>query len=779
VRHHSPAAARQVARLIAARRPQAVLVEGPADATPMIPLLLDAATAPPVALYAYRGGDSVRAAYYPFCQYSPEYAALRAGQTVGARLAFCDLPAAVTLDWHDEPEAAAPPGPPAPGADPDATVLPRPPAADADPEPSDYARFAAALADAAGFEEFEAFWEAAFEQEAGAESAERYVAALADFGTKARVLGDPRRDERDGLREQHIAAAARTLVSEGIPADAILLVCGAAHAEAIAAAFAEGSPQDWGAGGALPADLALIPFSFPRLSEQSGYGAGNRAPWYYQQVWEMEGDYAAATRRGLLAVAAHLRQQGHHASLAQCIDAYNLAATLAGMRGKRAPGVDELADAAVACFGQGQPAVVAAALQHVLIGDAVGRITARVGRTPLQAEFYAMAQRLGLPVLDAPRQVLVHMPVAVEAEQSVFLHRLVVADVPFGHELESGLSGRGRAARGGLLEQLGRVREKWELQWTPATDARLVERTAWGSTLAEVGERLLGQALAAATRVDDGTAVLLRMALCDLADSFPAALERCEALAADSASFVALARATYHLDGLLAYGAARRLPAERLGALAGRLFARAVLHLPAAAVCGDEAAAEIEPALTELHELVRRQSAAVGDAAPFWEAVEAVAEQAASHPGLRGLTLVLLELGGRLGRDALATRLRYWLSAAPEAADNARLVAGLFALHRGTLVRNRALVGAVTDFLQGLSVEQLTPLLPVLRRGLGSLSAAERTYLSETLAAVLRLHDAAADDVPALTAAQVAWLRDADAAVAATLADWRVRYGIG
>src|SRR5262249_26343756 len=124
-------------------------------------------------------------------------------------------------------------------------------------------------------------------------------------------------------------------------------------------------------------------------------------------------------------------------------------------------------------------------------------------------------------------------------------------------------------------------------------------------------------------------------------------------------------------------------------------------------------------------------------------------------------------------------RLRYWLSAAPEAADNARLVAGLFALHRGTLVRNRALIGAVTDFLQELSVEQLTPLLPVLRRTPGSLSAGERAYLEETLTARVGLRGDTAAEAPALTATQTAWLREADASVAATLADWRERYGIG
>ena len=196
------------------------------------------------------------------------------------------------------------------------------------------------------------------------------------------------------------------------------------------------------------------------------------------------------------------------------------------------------------------------------------------------------------------------------------------------------------------------MREKWELQWTPATDARLVERTAWGSTLAEVGQRLLGQRLAAAERVDDGTAVLLRLALCDLAHSFPAALERCEALAADSASFVALARATYHLDGLLAYGAARRLPTDRLGALAARLFARAVLHLPAAAVCGDDAAAEIEQGLTGAARASAPSESRRGRRGAVLGGRSRPSESHAdSHPGLRGLALVLLELGGRLGRD--------------------------------------------------------------------------------------------------------------------------------
>lgn len=90
VRHHSPACARQVARLIRELGPEAVLIEGPRDATHLIPLLTHAKTRMPVAIYTtfvhrVEGVDSspVRhAAYYPLCDYSPELVAIRTAAEV-------------------------------------------------------------------------------------------------------------------------------------------------------------------------------------------------------------------------------------------------------------------------------------------------------------------------------------------------------------------------------------------------------------------------------------------------------------------------------------------------------------------------------------------------------------------------------------------------------------------------------------------------------------------------------------------------------------------------
>src|SRR6266516_5819979 len=110
IRHHSPACARHLERIIRERKPQAILIEGPASFTSLIPLVLHPKTKTPFAIYtsfvreqpepeagspaaktATMLGPPRHAAYYPFCDYSPELVALRVGTEVGASLRFIDL----------------------------------------------------------------------------------------------------------------------------------------------------------------------------------------------------------------------------------------------------------------------------------------------------------------------------------------------------------------------------------------------------------------------------------------------------------------------------------------------------------------------------------------------------------------------------------------------------------------------------------------------------------------------------------------------------------------
>ena len=79
VRHHGPGSARAVRRALSAYQPEVVLVEGPPEADPLVPLAGDEDMRAPVALLAYpAAGDPRRqAAFWPFAEFSPEWQALR------------------------------------------------------------------------------------------------------------------------------------------------------------------------------------------------------------------------------------------------------------------------------------------------------------------------------------------------------------------------------------------------------------------------------------------------------------------------------------------------------------------------------------------------------------------------------------------------------------------------------------------------------------------------------------------------------------------------------
>ena len=50
IRHHGPGSARSVLAELIRARPELVLIEGPTEGTPLIPLVADPAMVPPVAL---------------------------------------------------------------------------------------------------------------------------------------------------------------------------------------------------------------------------------------------------------------------------------------------------------------------------------------------------------------------------------------------------------------------------------------------------------------------------------------------------------------------------------------------------------------------------------------------------------------------------------------------------------------------------------------------------------------------------------------------------------
>ena len=84
-------------RRLTTLKPAAVLIEGPSDASELLPMLADPEMVTPVALLTYAEDEPANASFFPFADYSPEYQAACWAVRHGAALRFIDLPASDRL----------------------------------------------------------------------------------------------------------------------------------------------------------------------------------------------------------------------------------------------------------------------------------------------------------------------------------------------------------------------------------------------------------------------------------------------------------------------------------------------------------------------------------------------------------------------------------------------------------------------------------------------------------------------------------------------------------
>jgi len=755
VRHHSPRAAAVVARVLDEVRPARVLVEGPEDASRLIPVLTDPGTVPPVAILAYRTDGAARSSLWPFASYSPEWAALAWARAAGVVARFIDVPAAVTL-------ADVAPGPTA-GADVRSLATRGLPADEA-------------AARGRGMRSFEELWEADFE--APPHDAASFEAALSAYARLVRDEGagaGARERARDAWMARRIAEACAE-----VGAERVVAVVGAAHAAAL-----EDGDVVAGAERALPSPapvaLTLIPYSYARLAADLGYGAGNRAPRYYQRAHEAGCDFTRASLELLIEVAEALRRRGFGASLADVLDAYRLATTLAGHRAKHAPGLDEVREAAVATFGRGEPGrLIEEVVAQAARGRTVGRVSERVGRNSLEEEFWREVRARKLPDGDAPETFTLALANEVEIGTSVFLHRLRVLEVPYAAYVGAQRArGRDLDEEAGGAAALARVREVWEAQWTPATDLALVEAIVLGETLADAAGRVLGRRLAEARTTAAAASVLLEAVVTAAHGIADQALAACARLGAVDDELPSLAAACRALSGLVAYGSSRaasrsavhggRAGDEALAPLLSSLYTRAVLRAPEACVGDDEAVAPAREALRTLHELATTQPAVDGEA--WWATARALADDERVHASAAGLAAGLLALGERLATADVERLVAYRLSSTAEPAAGAAFLEGFLSASALAIVKSRAVVATLDQFLSSVPAERFVDVVPLLRRAFAPLGPTERRYLLENLVAARGLADRARAAQAVVSERDRARLKEMSAELAAALDD--------
>ncbi|WP_256079590.1 DUF5682 family protein [Massilia sp. YIM B04103] len=754
IRHHSPACALALQAMIAELRPVAVLIEGPDDFDALLPVLLDERTRPPVAILSQnlretpddeeeQAAPALQSAFFPFCDYSPEWVALQAGRQAGAQLAFIDLPwrARGTDEGKAEGDVEA------------ARSL-------MTERYLAHSAWLRTLAARSGCRDQDELWDHLFELRPAARlrNWRGLFADIFSYCAMARADYEEAVLEAEGSlpRERHMAAHIRQWRAK--TKGPIVIVTGGFHTSALqamlATAASEAKPRRRAATSAKTNQGGnwLIRYSFDRLDALNGYASGMPAPAYYQRVWNSA--IAAGDGPDLQQVAAdalaRLARESRELNLAQTISTADVQAALlqacrlAILRGHAGPGRQDLLDAVLSCFVKGAidegNLGLAGDIRRVLGGSLLGDVPPGAAAPPLLDDALRLARRMGVRLDDSqPRSMRLDIyRKERHRERSRFMHLLRYLDVGLAR-WQSGPD----FLNGTRMELLI---EEWDVAWTPVVEARLIELAPQGSSLAGIAlARLRGEeanlAAEGKTRSASQAVVLLtRACLIGLHQRLPVLLDTLAAHLDEDASPHSVIVCGHRLLAL--WRAREPLGMQehpQLRALLLRVWPTALYLLPRLAeVKPEEEAAAIASLLSlrAFHHALRAllDNPLPGETADWPARLQAMAGRADAAPGVGSACAALLFLDGHWSEAELSAMLASHFGPGASACDAVRALNGLLSAAPELLLTQARLREDVNAILAGWDDATFIRYLPDLRQSFAQLKPQETAQLAATLA---------------------------------------------
>ncbi|MFD6220920.1 DUF5682 family protein [Nocardia asteroides] len=729
IRHHGPGSARSLRQSLAEFRPDAILIEGPADADPLVGFVAADTMAPPVALLAYVPDTPAKAAFWPFAVFSPEWQAMRYGVEHAVPVRFCDLPAANVLVAEDEARG-------------DRT----------DP--------LAALATAAGYDDAERWWDSVVESvpdSAAFDAITEAMAALREDAphdtathTGAPATGETEHSqstERTGgtegedrttttpaapeqvaplvvdqhtlRREAYMRQVMRQTLKGG--ARRLAVVCGAWHAPALTGPLGPAAPDARLLKG-LPktkAALTWVPWTHSRLAAGSGYGAGVTSPgWYHHLFTETERPVA----RWLTKVAGVLRAHDLPVSSAHIIESVRLADTMAALRDRPLAGLSEVTEAVRAVMCGGDETMLRLVIDELVVGETLGGVPEDTPTVPLAADLRARSRTLRLKQEALARTVDLDLRKDRDVERSQLLHRLRLLGIDWGTPTV------------GEVRNTGTFRETWTLRWEPEFEVRIVEAAVWGTTLRTAAEtKILDTANKDGVTVAALADALELALLADLSGATDDLITRLEAAAALDHDVTHLLAALPGLTRTLRYGDVRGTDTKALGHVADGLLVRICAGLPGAVTGLDTDAAEsLRAQIDAAHTAISTRDDE--HATTEWLAtLQRIADRDDVHGAIGGRAVRLLCDAERIDDADSARRLAAALSVGNTSAAKAAWIDGFLGGRGLLLVHDRELLRRIDDWLRTLSEDQFVTTLPLLRRTFGAFESGERRAIGQAL----------------------------------------------
>jgi len=745
IRHHGPGSASSLRKALDHLKPDCILIEGPTDADSLIPMVSDRAMKPPVAILVYAADRPQLASFYPFAEFSPEWQALKYAHGNQIDCRFIDFPQsrqlALSTQQEDEKNSAR---------NQPAERDPKPEATENTLDSADPLNW---LARAAGYDDGEEWWDHAVEQRmAGID----VFGAIREAMTTIRAEFPNKMDEaelhREKMREAHMRKCIREALKAGY--ERIAVVCGAWHVPALCSDVKAKDDSDLLKG--LPrikVTATWVPWTYDRLAFSSGYGAGVVSPGWYHHLWQYRyaGSGGCTPRtlsiNWLVRVSRLFRDQGLDISSAHLIEAVRLTETLAALRNKPLPGLDEINEAVqtVLCFGDSMP--LRLVHNKLIVGRRMGEIPERTPEVPLQQDLRQLQKSLRLKPEAVEKVLDLDLRKPNGLNRSHLLHRLNLLTIPWGQLADAGKSKKGT------------FHEIWILQWQPEFAIQVIEASIWGNTIESAASNFACTKAKEAAGLAEIAAIIDLVILGDLHDAVSVVAGELNDKAAQSSDVTELMAAVAPLANILRYGNVRGTDASMISDFFDRLVVRICIGLGNAASSLDEegAARMLELIVAVDNAIVLLQNETHLN---MWrQCLASMTERSDVHALISGrLHRILLDASVYTG-ELVSDRMSYALSSANDSALAAAWLEGFLGESAMVLLHDEQIWAVVDQWLCELNPERFTEVLPLVRRTFSNFSQPERHQLGGRVqrgkARVTRGRDKARSDIHRERAAAV------------------------
>ncbi|WP_046214475.1 DUF5682 family protein [Paenibacillus wulumuqiensis] len=774
IRHHSPACSYHLLQLIKDYQPQIILIEGPVNGNPLIPVLADERTEAPVSLYyTYETSGEKAAFYFPLLDYSPEYAAIRQAAKLGIPAQFIDLnyrsmrKESLSAE-QDEPSKEA-----------DRVSY-------QDEKLLTGSSFINRLCRRLNCRHFDELWEKMFELGATRQSTREFMYSVFVYCSLSRLCYSQAELAQEGTlaRERHM----RQRIDEAKKQyQRILVITGGFHTYGL---LDHPSGQEQSDENFAPLyntepnefreQIYPMVYTFEEADRLNGYASGMPYVGYYAEIWTLlqkknaSSAYEQTAIRMLSRLMRLLRKAQEEVSTSDATEAYGMVQGLAVLRGKPEGGVYELMDSVISSFIKGEHTLASGQplqeLSRMLTGNRIGTVAPNAFTVPIVDDFKNLAAvcKLQISVTGRHKKVLDLYSRPLHRQTSRLLHCMNFLET----ELAVMESGPDWVA----YRDVNLMRETWTYTYSSYTEARLIENSIYGGTIREAAAHRAEEQIRQLPdhHSEEAAKWLLRVLLMGLEDSADRLFEHVGQALRQDGSFLSLSRTVAILERIHEHRRLLGLHREsNLLELLQEAYHNTLARITGLQHVHQDEQHQVIQSLKQLYMLTESSPAAFA-AEPLVDRLSELMAAPDLPPGLEGVCMAILS---RIdGRDPaeITQRARAYMQGTPEQMmHTAAYLQGVFAAARDVFLYDDALIGDLNTLLTRLPHEDFLRMIPELRLAFTFFTPAETDRIAERVAG---LFGTASESVSSPAVQEEVLLQSAalDQAIREELIRWRL-----